>query len=116
MYFPDKYISYTKTAADTNDILSIESVTFGFNHYEFGAYLLKTWGLPGALIEPVLFHHSKENDNDYFSVVKAVHFADYFAHLKNSEKHYMQRYSPETVNGIKSFAKYSIWQQACLKD
>jgi diguanylate cyclase (GGDEF)-like protein len=39
----------------------IETQTFGYNHQEVGAELLKMWGLPESVYLPIRYHHETRN-------------------------------------------------------
>ncbi len=42
----------------------------------FGSQLLKGWGLPMSLCEPVFFHHRPEQAKDFPLITQIVHVAD----------------------------------------
>jgi len=66
-----------RQSAGSGDLCSEERLEFGADHAALGAYLLALWGLPGAVVEAVAFHHlpaiCRIKD---FSAVAAVHVAD----------------------------------------
>ncbi|MGD2062433.1 MAG: response regulator [Nitrospirota bacterium] len=50
---------------------------FGSSHPEVGAYLLRIWGIPDAVVEAVAFHHQPEaSPADHFNALTAVHTAN----------------------------------------
>ena len=48
----------------------------GASHAKFGGRLLKKWGLPQSLFEPVSFHHRPKKAKEFSLVAKVVHIAD----------------------------------------
>lgn len=56
--FPDKAAMALMAAnGDEEIVYGTETETFGFNHAQVGAELLRLWHLPSALITAVKFHH-----------------------------------------------------------
>jgi HD-like signal output (HDOD) protein/predicted Ser/Thr protein kinase len=54
-----------------------EKEIFGFDHTEAGTRLLKKWGLPDDMADPIRYHHSPESVPDSSpSVVRRVHLLD----------------------------------------
>jgi len=55
---------YLKVLDETRFNLScaeaLETDIFGFNHQELGAFVLKDWGLPRKIYEPIGFHHTPQ--------------------------------------------------------
>jgi HD-like signal output (HDOD) protein len=49
-------------------------------HAEFGAYLLKQWGLPSALLDPVGCHHAPERATDRPQAAAVAYAANRLAH------------------------------------
>lgn len=77
---PEKYCDLLK-CLQKDDIpeLRLEQLIFGATHPEIGAYLLRKWGLPNAIVEPILLHHSISQNNsslNIFSPSIAVNAAD----------------------------------------
>lgn len=57
--------------------LQIERELLGVTHAEVGGYLLGIWGLPNAVVEAVMFHHSDQlPPGDGFPILAAVQFAE----------------------------------------
>ncbi len=61
------------------DVTEVEKVAFGYDHAELGAELLKEWGLPESLIEPVWFHHHPEQADSFSVETSILHLANYIA-------------------------------------
>lgn len=60
-----------------------EREVFGCGHPEIGAYLFGLWGLPGAIIEAVAWHHQPSLSlQSTFSAVAAVHVASIYHEQK----------------------------------
>ena len=53
-----------------------EVATLGASHAQIGAYLLGLWGLPQAVVEAVLHHHSGEERWQDTMMVQALHLSD----------------------------------------
>ena len=54
----------------------MEQEIFGANHARVGGELLKGWGLPPILCEPVYFHHQPDKAKDQPLITKIIHVAD----------------------------------------
>jgi HD-like signal output (HDOD) protein len=52
---------------------------WGFTHSDVGAWLLKKWGLPVDVWEPVLYHHRSQRASQNPRLAAYVHIADIFA-------------------------------------
>jgi diguanylate cyclase (GGDEF)-like protein len=58
---------------------------FGFDHQDFGAALLKEWGIPQTIYEPIGFHHSPKDAPRGFEVSAQIMFiADRISSLYHS--------------------------------
>jgi HD-like signal output (HDOD) protein len=81
---PGQYTAALELAAARQiPVFEAEKATLGATHADVGGYLIGLWGLPGAIGEAVLFHHSPDSSlNDAFSALTAVHVADVLAHEK----------------------------------
>jgi diguanylate cyclase (GGDEF)-like protein len=44
-------------ALRSEDLCAIEARTFGFDHQELGAEILRRWGLPDSICAPIRWHH-----------------------------------------------------------
>ena len=80
-------IVYKKFPVDSEKILTrckdnkeclfdVEREVFGASHAKVVGKLLKGWGLPMSLCEPVYFHHSPNNAKEFPLATKIIHVAD----------------------------------------
>ena len=51
-----------------------ERKIFGFDHQEFGSELLKNWGIPESIYEPVRYHHNYSNIPQNFQLASHLLF------------------------------------------
>lgn len=78
MNFPEEYQKcLTDGAAPGSAAMADrEQERFGVSHGEVGAYLIGLWGLPGAVIEAIAWHHHPLRSTDQsFTPLTAVHAA-----------------------------------------
>lgn len=61
------------------DIEAAERDIIGFDHARLGGELLKAWGLPDTLLEPVRYHHSPLDAPNYQRESAVVHIANLIA-------------------------------------
>ena len=64
-------------------LYAVEQELIGASHAVIGAYLLGLWGLPGAVVEAVHYHHAPPKGcpaNRQLSTTAIVHIADALAH------------------------------------
>ncbi|MBN2427292.1 MAG: GGDEF domain-containing protein [Deltaproteobacteria bacterium] len=54
--------------------LKVEKKIFGYDHQEFGAALLKSWGLPETIYMPILSHHVPEQSQENFHKSASILF------------------------------------------
>lgn len=72
----------------------IEQEVLGFDHAKLGGLLLKSWKLPGRLVDSVAYHHKPVKSHDYMAETSVVHVADIICHaLKYGESG--ERFVPE---------------------
>ena len=96
---------YLKVLDETRFSLSctqdIETDIFGFNHQELGAVVLKDWGLPQKIYEPIGFHHSPQDAPSGCRVASEImKIADSLSLI------YHGKHSAEAIEKIKdTFAK-----------
>ena len=58
----DQYVGVLDERLVSHRPLSVlEAETFGYDHQEVGAELLKMWGLPESIYLPIRYHHAGEN-------------------------------------------------------
>jgi diguanylate cyclase (GGDEF)-like protein len=57
----EKYLKVLDEKQVSNEpIVTAEQKVFGFNHQEVGARMLKKWGLPENIFEPIKYHHNSQ--------------------------------------------------------
>lgn len=108
---PDKYNELLK-CLQKDDVpeLRLEQLIFGATHPEVGAYLLRKWGLPNAIVEPILMHHStplNSPQTDLFSPSLAVSAADALYY------ELLQPEIQESDRDIHEDQKSNKWRLAC---
>ncbi len=80
-------VVYNKFPAESEKILArckdnkeylfdVEREVFGSSHAKVGEKLLKGWGLPSSLCEPVSFHHRPKKAKEFPLATKITHVAD----------------------------------------
>ena len=63
-----------------------EQAVFGTSHAEVGTYLLWLWGMPGAVVEAIAYHHApKECPVQQASPLTAVYVANKLMHACSAE-------------------------------
>jgi len=58
----DSYLDILKKAANNDDVhlIQVEREEYQCDHQYFGAMLLKDWGIPTSITEPMRYHHEPE--------------------------------------------------------
>jgi putative nucleotidyltransferase with HDIG domain len=56
--------------------LDAERDVLGVTHPEVGMWLLKKWGLPDKLVNPIAYHHAFQADRDFADRTAIIHVAD----------------------------------------
>ncbi|HZQ24361.1 MAG TPA: response regulator [Terriglobales bacterium] len=81
----DRYRQVTRVRdAESIPLYEAERKVFGCSHAEIGAYLFGLWGLPGAIVEAVAYHHRPmESLQTSFSPLAAVHVASVYHELNS---------------------------------
>ena len=75
--YPAKAEEILKRCKDNKEnLFEVEREVLGASHAKFGGRLLKKWGLPQSLCEPVSFHHRPKKAKEFSLVAKVVHIAD----------------------------------------
>ena len=77
---PDDFAKAIKAMEDRGCSASeAELEVFGASHAEVGAYLIDLWGIPGAVVEAIGFHHRPGDAGaTEFTALTAVHAANAF--------------------------------------
>lgn len=113
--FPKEYARVASEAARSpGGLLAVEEAVFGATHAEVGGYMLGLWGLPGAIVDAVTWHHAPSAClGATFSPLTCVHLGDVWAHESGSEcsapidKAYLE--------GIGLANRVPEWHRACLE-
>ncbi len=83
MYLAEPDLSYVvlkQLKSNTElDVSEVEEATFGYDHAELGAALLKEWGLPDSLVEPVRYHHIPDQAQKFVTESSILHLANVVA-------------------------------------
>jgi HD-like signal output (HDOD) protein len=87
---------------------------FGTTHAEVGAYLMGLWGIPGAIVEALAFHHCPNScPTRSFSPLTAIHVANGLAHLQNlAEEETMDMINLDYLNGLGLSHRLPVWPTA----
>jgi putative nucleotidyltransferase with HDIG domain len=83
----------TKAGVDGSSLQAAEKRHFGFDHAEIGAHLLRRWGLPAEISEPVLHHHDIDWDQPSALTCALVCLGNIMAHDFEAEFP-VKRYEP----------------------
>ena len=75
--FPEASGKILQRCKDKKEYLhDVEQKVFAATHAKVGGELLKGWGLPALLYEPVYFHHQPEKAQEHALITKILHVAD----------------------------------------
>ncbi|MEK9628027.1 MAG: HDOD domain-containing protein [Nitrospinota bacterium] len=75
--FPSKAEEIVKRCkTNRENLFEVEREVLGSSHAKFGGRLLKGWGLPQSLFEPVYFHHRPKKSKEFPLITQVVHIAD----------------------------------------
>ncbi len=82
VYFKDEYQKTKQYSFENNKTLyTVEKKTFGVNHAELSALLMKRWNFPESIFRPCQYHHDPEAASlEYTHQAQLINFADYIAH------------------------------------
>lgn len=69
---PEEYTEVLRGQHRYPDLTTAEIQAFGAGHADVGAYLLRLWGLPFTLIDPVARHHDPDAATDDNPIVSAI--------------------------------------------
>lgn len=75
--FPSEAEKVLRRCKENKEYLfDVEREVFGASHAKVGGKLLKGWGLPMSLCEPVFFHHRPNKAKEFPLATKIIHVAD----------------------------------------
>jgi HD-like signal output (HDOD) protein len=86
------------------NLFGVELELLGMTHARIGAYLLKEWGLPQKIYEPVAFHHQPLKSKEFTKETVILHLADCIADelgLGNSGEFVPYPIHPKVLNLFK---------------
>ncbi len=113
--FSKEYARVVAEAAKSpGGLLAAEEAVFGATHAEVGGYMLGLWGLPGAIVDAVTWHHAPAACLEpTFSPLTCVHLGDVWAHDSASESSApIDRTYLEHIGVINRVPE---WHRACLE-
>lgn len=100
-------------------LIEVEKEVFGATHAEVGGYLMELWGLPDVVTEAITFHNIPSGcEEEEFSVLAALHAANYFAEGSDDEDSALMTSSFDSVH----FERLGLddhvedWYDACHED
>jgi putative nucleotidyltransferase with HDIG domain len=94
---PARYVTLMATCSATNASVSqAEMSTFGFDHCEIGAHLLRRWGLPPEIVLPILGHNSPDTPGDAQGLTIITQAASEMANHIQSGQKCLCKASPES--------------------
>lgn len=98
-------------------LYELEQKNLGYTHALAGARLLKKWRVPESIYEPVGFHHSPKDSDEYSNVTAAVHVADAWVNkhgLGSSGERFELVIDPEALKLLKieAYELDEIWDLA----
>ncbi|MFC1523696.1 HDOD domain-containing protein [Thermodesulfobacteriota bacterium] len=63
--------------ASSLPISAVEEKIFGFGHHELGAELLKKWGIPENIYQPIRYHHTEKNiPKNHRALAEVLRYSD----------------------------------------
>ena len=79
----DQYEQIIKSTEATNhETINSERQVFGFDHQQVGALLIKHWGLPERMTEPIKYHHRPDSAPHKFkATAHIIYFAERIASI-----------------------------------
>ena len=98
--FPEKYRPIWKGECEipTSEQCDWEQRTFGVNHAEVSAALLKRWQLPTEITEPIrLHHHPDQLDGSNKAIIDRALLLDFVSRLVELEECYMSVSEMEAI-------------------
>ncbi len=112
-----KYEQVVLLAEECNCTLrKAEKDIFDTVHGDIGAYLMGLWGMPGAVVEGIGFHHRLDNYPDSsFSPAVAVHVANaiYYEHRPDDAVGQPHPLDMEQLQAMGLSGKMDEWRELC---
>lgn len=113
---PGEYLPLmTMVEKEGADLFEMERMYFGASHTEIGAYLLGLWGLPAAIVEAVVHHHSLDGlPAGQFCEAVAVYVANALSHeLLDGGPTAEEALELTALGGLAQ--RLPAWRRACLQ-
>lgn len=109
---------YTRVAAEAakspGGLLAAEEAVFGATHAEVGGYMLGLWGLPGAIVDAVTWHHAPAACIEpHFGPLTCVHVGDVWAHDGSGES--SAPIDKAYIDHIGMTNRMPEWHRTCLE-
>jgi len=113
--FPGPYANFLRELSERKDVIifDLERDYFGVSHQEVGGYLLRVWGIPNAIVEPVLFHHQPMHEEAFFSSITTVQSADLLYYLVRNNSFACRHFTADYRAQICSHYRFNDWQEIC---
>ncbi len=107
-------MTYTRLldqATDKDDICSIETENYGFDHAELGYYAAEYWKLPPDVCNMIRFHHRPKDAEKPAEAVTILSIADQFVSLRQREQEIDELLESEAAKSFKfsEFQLNHIW-------
>jgi putative nucleotidyltransferase with HDIG domain len=78
--FGSQYASVLeRVESEQMELRHAEKLAFGFDHAEAGAALLKSWGFPDEIVEPIEMQYEPENAANYRTFASMLHLSRWIA-------------------------------------
>lgn len=89
---------------------------FHTGHGRVGAYLIGIWGMPGAVVEAIAFHHCLEDYPEHaFSPALAVHVANALYHEKRTDEEGVQDLNLAYLEKLGLSDRIEVWREICAE-
>lgn len=104
---------------DKENLFDVELELLGMSHARIGAYVLREWGLPRNIYEPVAFHHEPLKSDKFSKETAILHLADCIADelgLGNSGEFVPNPIHPNVLNRFKYLESPAEAMQEEIRD
>lgn len=89
---------------------------FHSGHGIIGAYLIGIWGMPGAVVEAIAFHHCLEDYPEHaFSPALAVHVANALYHENKTDEGGKQGLNLAYLEELGLSDRIEVWREICAE-
>ncbi|MCP4648271.1 MAG: HDOD domain-containing protein, partial [bacterium] len=115
--FSEQYLQVLDVVQRENTLLTDEeSKVFGTTHAEVGGYLMDLWGLPGPIIEGLVFHHCPSKyAGKQFLPLTAVHVANALEHqdVATGEEEVNPLVDCDYLASLNLTDRIPVWMEIC---